>query len=100
MNFWIRGTVRVVSSAAVIVSVMLVGMSASWAQQQAANVDGVKAASKAFYAALAVIDDGTAMDNVVEWCGSVDHDAVARDLFILVGDQGFHSAHRPDVMPG
>ena len=32
--------------------------------QQAADMDGVKAASKAFYAALAVIDDGAAMDKV------------------------------------
>lgn len=33
--------------------------------QPAADVEGVKAASKAFYAALAVIDDGQAMDEVV-----------------------------------
>jgi len=32
--------------------------------QQAADTEGVKAASKAFYAALAVLDDGEAMDKV------------------------------------
>jgi ketosteroid isomerase-like protein len=32
--------------------------------QQAADTDGVKAASKAFYAALAVIDNGEAMEKV------------------------------------
>jgi ketosteroid isomerase-like protein len=32
--------------------------------QQAADMEGVKAASKAFYAALAVIDNGEAMDKV------------------------------------
>lgn len=32
--------------------------------QQAADMDGVKAASKAFYDALAVLDDGTAMAKV------------------------------------
>lgn len=56
MNFSIRRTVSVVSLAAVIVSVMLAGMSASWAQQQTASDDGVKAASKAFYAALSGTD--------------------------------------------
>jgi ketosteroid isomerase-like protein len=32
--------------------------------QPAADMDGVKAASKAFYAALAVLDNGTAMEKV------------------------------------
>jgi len=32
--------------------------------QQGADIEGVKAASKAFYAALAVIDDGAAMEKV------------------------------------
>lgn len=32
--------------------------------QQAGDLEGVKAASKAFYAALAVIDDGAAMEKV------------------------------------
>ena len=56
MTFLIRRTVSVVSLAAVIVSVMLAGMSASWAQQQASAEDGVKAASKVFYAALSGTD--------------------------------------------
>ena len=64
MNFSIRKTVGILSLVTVIVSVMLAGMSASWAQQQASDEEGVKAASKAFYAALAVIDDGAAMDKV------------------------------------
>ncbi len=33
--------------------------------QQAADMEGVKAASKAFYEALAVIDDGSAMNEIV-----------------------------------
>ena len=33
--------------------------------QQAADVDGVKAASKEFYAALAVLDNGEAMEKVL-----------------------------------
>ena len=56
MNFSIRRTVSVVSVAAVIVSVMLAGMPASWAQHQAADETGVKAASAAFYAALSGTD--------------------------------------------
>ena len=32
--------------------------------QQAADIDGVKAASKAFYQAVVVVDDGTAMEKV------------------------------------
>jgi ketosteroid isomerase-like protein len=32
--------------------------------QQAIDIDGVKAASKAFYEALAILDDGTAMEKV------------------------------------
>ena len=32
--------------------------------QQTADIDGVKAASKAFYEAVVVIDDGTAMEKV------------------------------------
>jgi hypothetical protein len=34
------------------------------AQEPAADMEGVKAASKAFYAALAVIDNGEAMEKV------------------------------------
>jgi ketosteroid isomerase-like protein len=40
----------------VFVSVMLAGMSASWAQQPAASDDGANAASTAFYAALSGTD--------------------------------------------
>jgi ketosteroid isomerase-like protein len=56
MTCSIRRTVSAVSLAAVIGSVMLVGMSASWAQQPAASDDGVKAASTAFFAALSGTD--------------------------------------------
>jgi ketosteroid isomerase-like protein len=56
MNFSIRRSVSVVSVATVIVSVMLAGVSASWAQHQASDETGVKAASKAFYAALSGTD--------------------------------------------
>ena len=56
MNCSICRTVRVVSEAAVVVSMLLAGMSASWAQRQAASDDGVKAASKAFYTALSGTD--------------------------------------------
>ncbi len=56
MKFEIRRTVSVLSLATVIVSLMLSGMSASWAQQKASSDDGVKAASKAFYVALSGTD--------------------------------------------
>jgi ketosteroid isomerase-like protein len=56
MTCSIRRTVRAVSLAMVFVSVMLAGMSASWAQQPAASDDGAKAASTAFYAALSGTD--------------------------------------------
>jgi ketosteroid isomerase-like protein len=56
MNCSIRRPGSVLSLAAVIVSVMLAGMSASWAQQPAPNEDGVKEASTAFYAALSGTD--------------------------------------------
>jgi ketosteroid isomerase-like protein len=45
-----------------VASLMLFGTQA-FAQKEAGE-DGVKAASKAFYAALAVLDDGTAMSKV------------------------------------
>jgi ketosteroid isomerase-like protein len=56
---------RAMSGAAriLIAGLMLLGISQAWAQKQA-GADGVKAASKAFYAALAVLDDGTAMSKV------------------------------------
>ena len=45
--------------------VLLLALSAEGAfGQQAADIDGVKAASKAFYAAVVVVDDGTAMEKV------------------------------------
>jgi hypothetical protein len=49
-----------------ILTTMLIALSASSAvaQQPAADIDGVKAASKAFYATLSVLDDGTAMGTV------------------------------------
>jgi ketosteroid isomerase-like protein len=56
MKFSNRRTITVWSLATVVVSVMLAGMSASWAQQTAADEDGVKAASKAFYAVLSGTD--------------------------------------------
>jgi ketosteroid isomerase-like protein len=58
------GAVRSLSALCLFVGLMLFGASAGWAQQKASNVDGVKAASKAFYAALAVIDNGEAMEKV------------------------------------
>jgi ketosteroid isomerase-like protein len=41
-----------------------IAVPASNAVAQQADMDGVKAASKAFYAALAVVDDGAAMEKV------------------------------------
>ena len=41
-----------------------IALAASNAVAQQADMDGVKAASKAFYAALAVLDDGAAMEKV------------------------------------
>jgi ketosteroid isomerase-like protein len=46
-----------------VVSLMLLGTCQALAQKEAGD-DGVRAASKAFYAALAVLDDGTAMSKV------------------------------------
>jgi hypothetical protein len=44
---------------------LLIAFSAHGAfAQQAADIDGVKAASKAFYDAVVVVDDGTAMEKV------------------------------------
>ncbi len=45
--------------------VLLLVLSADGASaQQGADIDGVKAASKAFYEAVVVVDDGTAMEKV------------------------------------
>ena len=60
----ISGVARSLSAVTMIVGLMLFGTSAGWAQQKASDVDGVKAASKAFYAALAVLDNGAAMEKV------------------------------------
>ena len=60
----ISGVARSLSAVTMIVGLMLFGTSAGWAQQKASDVEGVKAASKAFYAALAVIDNGAAMEKV------------------------------------
>ena len=43
---------------------MLIALSTTAALAQPAEIEGVKAASKAFYDAIAVIDDGTAMEKV------------------------------------
>ena len=43
----------------------LTALSGNAVAQQAADLEAVKAASKAFYAALAVIDDGSAMNEIV-----------------------------------
>jgi ketosteroid isomerase-like protein len=48
---------------AMVASLMILSTSRAWAQNEA-SADGVRAASKAFYAALAVLDDGTAMAKV------------------------------------
>ena len=64
MNNVISGVARSLSAVTMIVGLMLFGTSEGWTQQKASDVDGVKAASKAFYAALAVIDNGAAMDKV------------------------------------
>ncbi|HKQ28516.1 MAG TPA: nuclear transport factor 2 family protein [Burkholderiales bacterium] len=48
---------------AIMASFILLGTSQSWAQSEG-GADGVRAASKAFYAALAILDDGAAMQKV------------------------------------
>lgn len=58
------GAVRSLSAIFLLAGIMLLGSPAGWAQQKASSVDGVKAASKAFYSALAVLDDGAAMEKV------------------------------------
>ena len=52
-----------VATIVTMAGLMLVAASQSWAQGKG-STDGVRAASKAFYAALAVLDDGTAMTKV------------------------------------
>jgi hypothetical protein len=48
-----------------VLTAMLVALTSGNAvTQQASDIEGVKAASKAFYAAVVVVDDGTAMEKV------------------------------------
>jgi ketosteroid isomerase-like protein len=47
-----------------LTTMLLALAGSSAAAQQPADIEAVKAASKAFYAALAVLDDGTAMEKV------------------------------------
>ena len=55
---------RNVLSLSAITALGLALLSDNALAQQAADVEGVKAASKAFYAALAVLDNGAAMEKV------------------------------------
>jgi ketosteroid isomerase-like protein len=55
---------RNVLSLSAITALGLALLSGNAVAQQAADMDGVKAASKAFYAALAVLDNGEAMEKV------------------------------------
>jgi ketosteroid isomerase-like protein len=66
----------------------LIALSSNGALAQAAgDVEGVKAASKAFYSALAVIDDGTAMDKV--WAHTPYVTLIGpRSKSVLVGSDG------------
>jgi ketosteroid isomerase-like protein len=55
---------RNVLSLSAITALGLAVLSGNAIAQQAADLDGVKTASKAFYAALAVLDNGEAMEKV------------------------------------
>jgi ketosteroid isomerase-like protein len=55
---------RNVLSLSAITALGLAVLSGNALAQQAADLDGVKTASKAFYAALAVLDNGEAMEKV------------------------------------
>jgi ketosteroid isomerase-like protein len=55
---------NVLSLLAIAAAGLLTLLSDNALAQQAADVDGVKAASKAFYTALAALDGGTAMEKV------------------------------------
>ena len=46
---------------------LLLTFSADGALAQPADIDGVRAASKAFHDAVVVVDDGTAMEKVWAW---------------------------------
>jgi ketosteroid isomerase-like protein len=47
-----------------LVTLLFVFSASNAVGQQAADIEGVKAASKAFYEAVVVVDDGTAMEKV------------------------------------
>jgi hypothetical protein len=55
---------RIVLSLSVISALGLAFLPGSAVAQQAADIEGVKAASKAFYVALATLDNGEAMEKV------------------------------------
>jgi ketosteroid isomerase-like protein len=55
---------RNVLNLSAITALILAMLSSNAIAQQAADVDGVKAASKAFYTALAALDGGAAMEKV------------------------------------
>ena len=55
---------RKVLSLSAATALGLAMLSGNAVAQQAADMDGVKAASKAFYTALAVLDNGEAMEKV------------------------------------
>ncbi len=74
------------STLALITTVIAISSNSALAQQ-AGDVEGVKAASKAFYSALAVIDDGTAMEKA--WAHTPYVTLVGpRSKSILVGWDG------------
>jgi len=53
--------------------------------QQTADIDGVKAASKAFYEAVVVVDDGTAMEKVWAQTPYVTYVGPRSTAIIVVG---------------
>jgi ketosteroid isomerase-like protein len=74
------------STLALITTLIAISSNSALAQR-AGDVEGVKAASKAFYSALAVIDDGTAMEKV--WAHAPYVTLVGpRSKSILVGWDG------------
>ena len=87
MNKSISGVARSLSAVTMIVGLMLFGTSEGWTQQKASDVEGVKAASKAFYAALGVLDNGAAMEKVWAHTDYVTN-VGPRSKSILVGWDG------------
>ncbi len=70
-----------------LITTLIAIFSNSALAQKAGDLEGVKAASKAFYSALAVIDDGTAMEKV--WAHTPYVTLVGpRSKSILVGWDG------------